>query len=290
MSTETMSPDELADYDAETVRLVEIKESECIEADANAESLKSQYTSAKKLAEHATSELRALIRERREGRGKRPELSLLDMVPKPSAWRGKAAEAIRGEISQAAFGLLPSNYTLGELWQQVTTFDPAEGTPLGLRLEDCFTIREAIQREIDREAGDLAEAAKPTELWRDYPIERWARFGLTPKDVEKLAAGESKTETGRFPIATVGNLADYSTPTATGWQRRLGDIKGLGPAAVDRLSGAEEQFWGWWRSGGEAEFAAERGLGNGNETPAGSGSEGVGELDASDASEAAEVP
>lgn len=66
-----MTPEELADYDAETVRLVEIKESECIEADANAESLKSQYTSAKKLAEHATSKLLGLIRERRRGRVRR---------------------------------------------------------------------------------------------------------------------------------------------------------------------------------------------------------------------------
>lgn len=50
------------------------------------------------------------------------------------------------------------------------------------------------------------------------------------------------------------------------------------------------QFWKWWNANGKAEFMVEKGLNHGNDTPAGSGSEGTGVGDQASAIDAAPEP
>jgi len=110
---------------------------------------------------------------------------------------------------------------------------------------------------------DAPAAVVPEDLWRAYPIERWARYGISAKDVERLAAGEVKKAGERFPITTVGDLSNFSKPSPSGWVNGYADIKGIGAAGADRISDAEAQFWSWWGGGGDVEYARERGLTHG---------------------------
>jgi hypothetical protein len=271
--------EELAEYDRETIRLVNTQERLCQAADAEHEDLKSAAALAKKRAEAEADRLRAMIRERQEKRGKQPERSLLDLVP-PAKWRGLDVETIPfSAMSPRIWDKLPKGpLTLGDLSDMLGSFDPAAGPPFGLDMGEVFIIKSQISEIIDAEAEE-AEAAQPAaadpELWRQFPIERWTRFGITAKDVEKLAAGEVKRETGRTPVNTVGDLSDFTKPSASGYSRGYADFKGLGKAGADRLSAAEELFWQWWRGGGEVEFAQERGLIRGDATEPGPGSGGT---------------
>lgn len=81
-----------------------------------------------------------------------------------------------------------------------------------------------------------------------------------------------KREDGQHPIKTVGDLSKFSEPSASGWTRKLADLKGVGPGGADRIGEAETKFWKWWADGGATEFATERGLIGGNATEPGTGS------------------
>lgn len=257
--------DNLAEYDAETARLVGSAEADAQAADLEYERAKASALDAKKRAEAAVSVLRALIRDRAAGRGAKPEPSLLDFAKPAAEWRGRPLSVLSlgPRVARALEGI----NTLGELYDQISTIDPTAGVPFGLLLTDVLDLRAEVQRHIDGEAQATAEAtpdpAIPADIWRQYPLSRWERFGVTAKDLEKLAAGEIKRETGRRPLVTVGDLSDFSTPTASGYSRGYADVKGIGTAGGDRISEAELRFWAWWNGGGEAEFAAEMGATNG---------------------------
>lgn len=265
--------EELAEYDRETIRLVIEQEQVCQDADAYHEDLKASASMAKKRAEAEADRLRALIRERRANRGKPPEPSLLDVIPR-AKWRGLPLADLRARLSPELSGKLAlcGCRTIGDLSEALGSFDPAAGPPFGLDLGEVFTLKSQIDEMISADADERAGAEGPAvdpELWRQFPIERWTRFGIAAKDVEKLAAGEVKRETGRTPVVTVGDLSDFTKPTATGYSRGYADFKGLGRAGADRLSEAETRFWQYWSAGGEVEFAQERGLIRGDATSAG---------------------
>lgn len=266
MATATLTAEELAEYDAESVRLINEQAAIADEAEAEHGVHKERAASAKKRAESETERLRALIRERSEGRGKPPAPTLLD-VAKLAKWRAIEVHDLSIPLDLADTLKANGLHTAGEVYEQFSAF-PADGpAPLGMPLADVAAIREAVQEVIDRETAVVAAdpepdaaPAIPEGLWREYPIERWDRFGITQKDIDKLAAGEVKRETGRRPIRTVGDLSEFTTPTASGYSRGYADVKGIGPGGADRISEAEMRFWAWWKNGGDAEFARERGL------------------------------
>lgn len=281
-----MTPEQLAEYDAETVRLVLGAESDAGRAEQNYISLKADAADAKKVYEGYTSALRALIRDRESARGKRPPVTLLDMIESPrNEWREVRIDSLDiadGIKAQLSFEPIA---TAGELYDAITSFDPADGAPFGLALGDVATIRMKLREMIDLEAMVSPSEELPTipdDLWRSYPLAKWTQFRVTLKDVEKLAAGEVKRETGRVPVVTVGDLSDFATPTGSGYTRQYADVKGIGTAGADRISDAECKFWAWWKDGGEAEFARERGVTNGNAAPGGPGSEDPGTVDPSE--------
>lgn len=268
------TPEQLADYDAETVKLILAAERLVGAAEAEWEGLKSAASTAKKQAEARTFELRQLIREREQNRGKRPEPTLFDNMPtEPPKWREVKIDDLDIPDGIKAHLSFETVKTAGELFDEVTSFNPSDGAPFGLPLGDVCIIREKLAEMADREAGANPAAAPniPADLWREYPLERWTRFGLTAKDVEKMAGGEVKRESGRRPLATVGDLSDFSAPTSSGYSRKYADIKGIGTAGADRISDGEMQFWAWWKGGGEEEFAREKGYGNAALAGTGSG-------------------
>lgn len=254
---------ELAAFDSETVKLVMGAERLVSAAESEWEDLKGAASLAKKQAEARTFELRQLIREREQLRGKRPEPTLLDMVPAPAKWREVKIEDLPIPDGIKAHLSFEPVKTAGELFDQVTSFNPADGTPFGLPIGDVAEVRMKIQELIDaenREQPESATPAIPEDLWREYPLERWTRFGITDKDVAKLADGVVKRESGNRPLKTVGDLSNFTQPTSSGYTRQYADIKGIGPGGADRISDAETKFWAWWQGGGDAEFARERGL------------------------------
>lgn len=124
----------------------------------------------------------------------------------------------------------------------------------------------------DVPAGQAAEAVPGpdplAELWREYPLDRWAPFGLKPRDVKALAEAR---------LYTVGDLANYSTPDPNNpeWTKRLTDIDGIGQATADRISEADSLFWAEWNRGLRDKFATEKGVAR--EAAAGPGAEGAGD-------------
>lgn len=131
----------------------------------------------------------------------------------------------------------------------------------------------------------------PEDLWRQFPLARFTQFGLTDKDIEKLAAGETKSH-GTHPLIVLGDVTRFITPDASNpaYARTLKDVKGFGDAAMERWTDAETKFWDWWRNkGGEREFAIEKGvLTDADATPAGDGGEGAGGGEAGPDAEAAD--
>lgn len=212
------TPEALAAYDAETVRLANEKTAEIAAYENEWDDLHAQAALAKKQFENATDELRALIRSRADERGKAPQKTLFDDVS--------------------------DNVVSG-------TDKPANST----------------------------QSDKRNDLWTIYPItfERWERFGLTAKDVEKLNSGETKNH-GTHPILVLGDVSNFITPNPSNpsYARTLKDVKGFGDAAYDRWCEAETQFWAWYGRGGDSEFAIEMGVTGetAQGTPGPSGSEG----------------
>lgn len=111
--------------------------------------------------------------------------------------------------------------------------------------------------------------AEPTELekrladlWREYPLERFTRFGMTETDIQKLADGQRKGGFDPFPIRTVGQMADYTANAhgTPGHQNHLADFKGVGPGVATRIENANLEFWAWWNARGLNEYATERGI------------------------------
>lgn len=308
-----MSEFELQEYDAATVQLIEEAAALATDADVKFESLNTQAKNAKKAAEAYTDELRTLIAERQAGRGRRPERTLLDVVidigpaaklasaadiqatTEGGAWRKLKVEALGLSDELTKFLNSCMCDSAAELSEAVNGFLPEGATPWNLSAEDVTACQKAISAAIEAEANAIPDT-NPTapnetqdfgELWKEYPVRRWEAFGITSKDAEKLAAGEVKRETGRRPIVSVGDLAAFSTPTGSGYSRGYADVKGIGTAGADRISEAEVKFWEWWKSGGELEFATEKGLARATVT--GTSFRGAEAGDAGNASEAGGV-
>lgn len=153
-----VSPEELAEYDTETVRLIGEQFNCVCAAELEHEDLKARAASAKKRAETETDRLKSLIQERKEGRGKAPERSLFTDL-KPAKWRSVLTDDLALPLDLTSKLVANGMNTAGEVYEQFGTIDPAaDGTPLGLPLADVLAIREAVQSLIDRE-GMAAEAA-----------------------------------------------------------------------------------------------------------------------------------
>jgi hypothetical protein len=195
-----MTPEELAEYDANSRTLIDQAEIAVSESEANYLAAKETASEAKKELEADEGRLRKLIRERRDQRGRKPDPTLLDHAGKSEADTDTALEA------------------------------PGDGIP--------------------------------EDLYKQYSIAEWTKFGLTEKDVEKLSAGDLKSG-GTAPIRTIGDLQTFSQPNPDQptYTRNYTDIKGIGQAGADRISEAETNFWGWWQKGGKEEFAKEKGYG-----------------------------
>ena len=75
------------------------------------------------------------------------------------------------------------------------------------------------------------DGTPPDESWRAVPLSE-ALEGLTARQVGLLEAGT---------LHTVGELADYTG--AEGGRKRLTDLKGVGPALIDKIDKAMTDFW-----------------------------------------------
>jgi len=220
-----MTPDELAEYDSETVRLVSAQESAVCQLESDLASFKEEAKAAKKAVESAKEALRELIQNRDRQRGRKPTPTLFNAP----AHNATATTTNRVDEGNATDQVDPH----AELWREYPlTVD--NWKPFGLT----------------------------AELWREYPltVDNWKPFGLTAKDVERLNSGETKNS-GVHPITKFGDVTRFITPNpdSPAFTRTLKDFKGFGDAAYDRWLHAETQFWDWWNNkGGKAEFAAER--------------------------------
>lgn len=171
-----LTPEEIAAYDAETASLVADLEAEVGASKAEWISAKEVASAAKKAYESDVDKLREMIRDRKSARGKRPQKTLLDVVPK-AKWRTREIDELDLSIELRDF--LDKNHTgdLGELYGMLTSFTPESGPPFGMPMNDASLVREAIQKLID---------AEDASSWRNLPIDTINKK-VSPKCAELLS-------------------------------------------------------------------------------------------------------
>lgn len=72
---------------------------------------------------------------------------------------------------------------------------------------------------------------------------------------EELAEYDAETVT--LQVDAEARTASSESTYLDSKEQSVKDIKGIGDGGCERIGEAELQFWGWWKAGGEAEFAAE---------------------------------
>ena len=295
-----LSPEALALYDAETVRLITEQEQIVAEKLLHHKDLQKRAKDAKDIWEEETLALHAMIRSRAENRGRKPQATLFDALNhqaeaaiEADGWRALPLSSAHLTVAQIQACEAQEIETLGDLseWLQ----DDGD-RDMKDELEAAIKRWEKQQQQAAQVVESKALPATADaleELWREFPLDRWTEFGLTDADVRKLAEGTVKRDNSTFPLRTVGDLNRFTTPPdgLPTFNRGYGDIKGIGAAGVDRISEAETRFWAAWNAGLKERFAQERGLtveatSDGNATAAGPGSEVPGDGDA-EATEAA---
>lgn len=90
---------------------------------------------------------------------------------------------------------------------------------------------------------DAAAPPAPEESWRDVPISDLGPLGIPDGLLEALV------EQG---LHTIGLLADY-----TASDKRLTDLKGVGPAKAEKIEHALERFWAARKPAGDDEGGGE---------------------------------
>lgn len=254
------TPEAIAEYDALTVRMVNEKSDECRVAIERANMLKQHASDAKKSAEGHQAELGILIADRKEWRGRRRPLEanlFTGVKHEPDNWRSLPVTALRIDDATAKVLSEGGVKTVGQLDEWVES--NADGFGTGLT-DDQYN---AVTLELTEAAAGKRNPPVPEtdELWKQFPIDRLTDFGLTDSDVKKLHAGEVKRTGEVFPILTMGDLNRFVTPNPANpsYTRGYQDVKGLGPAGVDRVSEAETKFWASWNAGLRDKFATEKG-------------------------------
>lgn len=199
---EWQRPEVLAEYDAETLKLINSLDGEIDSLNDDFLAKKEAAKVAKAAWEAKRDELQRLIKERKNGRGKPVQKTLFE-----------AAAPVASEP---------------------TPVEPLAAIP-------------------------VAEPSPLDSLWEQYPLDRCTVFGMTPRDIEVMAAGERKGGLPTYAVRTVGEMAKYTAGDG-GIPRHIADFKGLGASGETRIGAALEGFWGWWNNGGLAEFAKEKGI------------------------------
>ena len=145
------------------------------------------------------------------------------------------------------------------------------GKPVqGDLFEKPTTGHAAAQPDL-REPGEVPPVED--DSWKAVPLaELVEKDGLPQKVADLLANAEHKDRGALAPIATMGDLVKYQEPERGGYQKRLTDLKGFGPAKEEALSKATESFWKRWKPHANATRPADAGEG-GKPGDTGAGSE-----------------
>lgn len=258
------TPDALAAYDKLTVELLNEKNAECRDAITLALELKQRASDAKKSADGHQAELRILIADRKEWRGRRrpTEVDLFSGVkPDPDNWRALPVTCLKLDGPTMKIVTEAGVKTVGHLDEWVSSDADGFGTSLNSDQYNAVTLE--IKEAGAGKRNPVTTVDPLAELWKTFPIAGWTEYGLTESDVKKLHEGVVKRTNEVVPIVTVGDLNRFVTPNAANpsFTRGYQDIKGLGPAGVDRVSEAETKFWAAWERGLKDQFAKEQGHG-----------------------------
>ena len=128
-----MTPEELAEYDSETVRLVSAQESLVCEFEAELASVKERVKAAKKDVEYAKEQLRELIQNRDRQRERKPAPTLFDAPAQP-ATATTTNRVDEGNATDQVNAVEPVD-PLAELWREYPlTVD--NWKPFGLTAKD----------------------------------------------------------------------------------------------------------------------------------------------------------
>lgn len=220
------SPAYLAAYDAETARTSSEQVQEIYRLKAEWEAAHEKAAGLKKEFEAHRTEHLQYVRERIDKRGKNPGHLFAEVEARETI---AAAASVNGK-----------------------------GKPRGKKAE----AGGAGAGELVAPPGSDAKGADwfPDNLWQQYPLDRLKPYGLTDSDLKALDACEVPKAKGETfaPIDTLGAMSRFQQPKGNGFAWRLTDVKGVGPAAAERIANATTTFWSDWPNL-QQPFAVERG-------------------------------
>ena len=263
------TPEALALYDFETAKKTSEMERDVEKLETDYLKLKEKASDAKKMFLGRVVEMRDWVRERDEQRGKPPQ-TLFDAAERQAIDDERHREyAKTGEAAAKSAAKAPAP-------SPAKSKDATAGGPATVPFKS--------------DAKPDPDAWYPEDLHKRVPLEKLLIYGLNKDDLKKIKTGETKKNiTGIGPLNTMGDLAAFSAPPSpdSTWNRTYADIKGCGPATVDRLTQAELMFWSAWNAGGAEEFALEQGFkkplkvhepenADGDDAAAGRGKKGAG--------------
>lgn len=174
-SDSMMTPDELAEYDSETVRLVSSQESQVCQLEAELADIKSQTKAAKKAVEDAKESLRELIQIRDRQRGRKPTPTLFD-APAHNATatttnrvdEGNATDHVNDQAATSEPGPVDP---YAELWREYP-MTVTNWKPFGLTAKDVERLNSGETKDVGthpiRVLGDVTRFITPNEASPGY--------------------------------------------------------------------------------------------------------------------------
>lgn len=205
------TPDALAAYDAETVRLVNNEAEEVAHFERAYDEANDVAKECKKAFEKSQAALRELIEDRRKGRGKPKQPTLFnDPQPEP--------------------------------------LDPEDEDDSEIEPTDAAEQNDA-QASVDANYSPPESEATGSGVWQgnheftpDELAMPLSSLQLPQGVLNKLADPTAKDGGSIRPITTVGEYFEYLKPLANGFQPYLKNIKGLGDTAVEKIEQAIFDF------------------------------------------------
>jgi len=171
-SDSMMTPDELAEYDSKTVRLVSSQESQVCQLEAELADIKSQTKAAKKAVEDAKESLRELIQIRDRQRGRKPAPSLFDSPAHTTTTNrvdeGNATDHVNDQAATSEPGPVDPH---AELWREYP-ITVTNWKPFGLTAKDIERLNSGETKNHGvnpiRVLGDVTRFITPNEASPGY--------------------------------------------------------------------------------------------------------------------------
>lgn len=232
------SPEMLAVFDRETSKEAAQFESEIEALKKDWDTKKEAALTAKKNYESTRTQLEEYVKDREQQRGKPPTSAGSLFSNAEAAERLKEFEKLKAKLEGEN----------AELRKRLASEEKNRATVKAIVAGVAGSTAMPTDAKPEAVAVPDPNAWYPDDLWKRFTIAALGDFGLSHNDIKIMNAGEMKDGKKAFPLLTIGDVTQYHEPlgAAGTYVRKLTDLKGFGPASLQRWETAHEKFWAFW--------------------------------------------